>query len=74
MEEGGKIREKKKKNMNLEKEVIPLSPTYTHPQGQGIVSDEGMEREDTVEDRRKASKVCNIGNLEIVKGIFGDRM
>ena len=38
------------------------------------MSDEGLQRERAVEDRRKASKVCNIGNLEIVKGIFGDRM
>ena len=34
---------------------------------------EGVEGEVAVEDRRKARKICNVGNLEIVKGIFKNR-
>ena len=34
---------------------------------------EGEEGEGAADERRKADKVCNVGNLEIVKGIFGKR-
>ena len=37
------------------------------------LSDEGLEGEGAVDDRRKVGKVYNVGNLEIVKGIFGDK-
>ena len=64
--------EENKKNQNPEKEIIPLSPFYIHSQGQVKLSDEGLEGEGAMDDRRKVSKVYNVGNLEIVKEIFGD--
>ena len=33
---------------------------------------EGAEGEGATNERRKAGKVYNVGNLEIVKGIFGN--
>ena len=34
---------------------------------------EGAEGEGAADERSKGGKVCNVGNLEIVKGIFGNR-
>ena len=71
---GRKNRRRRRKGIRtLKKEVIPLTPIHLHPQGQENVGVEGAEGEGVVDDRRKAKKVCNAGNLEIVKGIFENR-
>ena len=65
--------EKKKRNHSPKKEVIPLAPIHHQPQGQEIVGVVGAEGEGATDEKRKARKVCNVGNLEILKGIFGNR-